>query len=176
MAPIYRTQRAGVALDQVLGRGGFDLARIEALEPGFLAPGKHDVEPHVHDEDCGHAHGDDAHASPASHAPAADHVHDDDIASVSLRSHVSMDGAAVSRWLEALVADQGPQILRLKGIFDLQGEARKLVVQGVHMLLEGELQQPWGQQEPRSSRLVLIGRRLDRVALQAGFEGCVAAA
>ena len=103
-------------------------------------------------------------------------MHDDDIASVSLRSHVSMDGAAVSRWLEALVADQGPQILRLKGIFDLQGEARKLVVQGVHMLLEGELQQPWGQQEPRSSRLVLIGRRLDRVALQAGFEACVAGA
>ena len=65
-------------------------------------------------------------------------------------------------------------ILRLKGILDVHGESRRLVVQGVHMLLEGELQREWRPGEPRSSRLVFIGRALDRAALQAGFERCAA--
>ena len=72
------------------------------------------------------------------------------------------------------MAEQGRDILRLKGILDVDGEARRLVVQGVHMLLEGELQREWRPDEPRSSRLVFIGRGLDRAALQAGFERCAA--
>jgi G3E family GTPase len=172
LAPIHRTQRAGVALELVLGRGGFDLSRVESLEPDFLAHSGQGALPHVHDEHCGHDHGHDEHGP---HGPAADHVHDEAIASVSLSSQRAMDADALSRWLEALVAAQGAQILRLKGIFDVGGP-RKLVVQGVHMLLEGELQRAWGPQEPRSSRLVLIGRQLDAASLQAGFDACAARA
>ena len=57
---------------------------------------------------------------------------------------------------------------------NLQGEPDRFVVQGVHMLLEGELQRPWKAGEERLSRLVLIGRKLDAAALQAGFEACAA--
>ncbi|MDB5945681.1 MAG: cobalamin synthesis protein [Ramlibacter sp.] len=179
MAPIHRTQRAGVPLESILGRGGFDLARIESLEPGFLADTGQQAQPHVHDEHCGHDHECHDHHANSDGAPralVADHFHDDGIASVCLSSHHTMDREAVSRWLQALVASQGTQILRLKGIFDVQGEPRKLVVQGVHMLLEGDLQRPWTPQEPRTSRLVLIGRGLDRAVLQSAFEACAASA
>jgi G3E family GTPase len=66
--------------------------------------------------------------------------------------------------------------LRLKGIIDVQGESQRYVVQGVHMLLEGELQRPWKAGEMRTSRLVLIGRKLDANRLQAGFDACAALA
>ena len=58
-AKIHRTTRAGVALDQVLDRGAFDLSRALENDPHFLdgdhdhAHGDHD---HVHDENCGHDH------------------------------------------------------------------------------------------------------------------------
>ena len=166
LAPIHRTQRARVALDQLLGRGGFDLARIVSLEPQFLADAGAAAPGHVHDAHCGHGtHG----------LLQDDHAHDDGISSISLTSSRPMDQAAVSQWLEELVAAQGQQILRLKGIIDIQGEGRRLVVQGVHMLLEGELQREWGAHEPRSSRLVFIGRQLDGTALQAAFDRCAAA-
>ena len=85
-----------------------------------------------------------------------------------------MDGGKVSDWLAYVVQSQGPNILRAKGIIDVKGEDRRLVFQAVHMLLEGDLQRPWKAGEPRTSRLVFIGRNLDRNALQIGFESCVA--
>jgi G3E family GTPase len=42
------------------------------------------------------------------------------------------------------------------------------------MLLEGDFQRPWRADEERCSRLVFIGRHLDRALLTAGFERCVA--
>ena len=162
LAPIHRAQRAKVALDKVLGRGGFDLGRLVSLEPDFLGPEQHGETGHVHDEHCGHEH--------AGH----DHVHDSDILSISLVSHTPMDQHRVSAWLTHLVATQGEDILRAKGIIDIKDEPRRLVFQAVHMLLEGELQKPWKPGERRHSRMVFIGRHLDRAALQSGFDACVA--
>ena len=162
LASVHRAQRANVALDKVLQRSGFDLERIALLEPQFLQ-GADDDASHVHDDYCEH-----------EHKPLHDHVHDDKISSVALTSQHPMDLAAVSRWLEAVVAEQGPQILRAKGIIDLYGEPRKLVFQAVHMLLEGDLQRSWKADELRRSRIVFIGRKLDASALQAGLDSCAA--
>jgi G3E family GTPase len=165
LAPIQRTLRSGVALDTVLGRGGFDLERIVALEPEFLKPA-HGEAGHVHDEHCGHDHG--------APADAADHVHDSGIASVSLTSTHPMDATRIQAWLTQLVATQGADILRAKGIIDVAGDQRRLVFHAVHMILEGDHQRPWRADEPRSSRLVFIGRHLDGAALQAAFDACAA--
>ncbi len=163
LAPIHRARRAQLALERILGRGGFDLSRMQSLEPQFSGAGEPGGAGHVHDEHCGHE------------APGHEHRHDDDIVSVSLASARPMDRAVLIGWLEALVAAQGRDILRLKGIVDLHGEPQKFVVQGVHMLLEGESQRAWQPGEARASRLVLIGRRLDAHALQGGFDSCAAA-
>jgi G3E family GTPase len=160
-AAIHRAQRANVPLGELLGRGAFDLSRISLMEPAFVHGHVGMEAGHVHDEHCGHDH-------------SADHVHDDGITSVSLSSGLAMDAEAVSAWLQALVAEQGARILRLKGILAVADEPRRLVVQGVHMLLEGDLQRPWRPDEARASRLVFIGRELDAAALQTAFDGCAA--
>ena len=163
LAPIHRAQRSDVALDKVLGRGGFDIERITSLEPDFLNPA-HGEAGHVHDERCDHA------------PDAPDHEHDSEILSISLTSRLAMDRDKISRWLTDLVTTQGQNILRAKGIIDVSGEDRRLVFQAVHMLLEGDLQRAWQPDELRSSRLVFIGRHLDRAALQAAFDACAATA
>ena len=163
LALIHRAQRANVALDTVLGRGGFDLERIVLLEPDFLGSDQraaHGEAGHVHDEHCTHDH--------------HDHTHDSDILSISLVSHVPMDRSRVSEWLTQMVATQGQDILRAKGIIDVKDEPRRLVFQAVHMLLEGDLQKVWKSGETRYSRLVFIGRRLNRDKLQAGLDACAA--
>ena len=162
MAPIHRAQRANVKLDAILGRGGFDLNRITELEPDFLHP-PHGEAGHVHDAHCDHDH--DAHH---------DHSHDHGIKSISLRTDRPMDRRKIGRWLTDLARTQGPDILRAKGIIDVKDEDRRLVFQVVHMILEGDMQRAWRAGEPRSSRMVFIGRNLDEAALKAGFEACIA--
>ncbi|HZS64422.1 MAG TPA: GTP-binding protein [Xanthobacteraceae bacterium] len=171
LAPIHRTQRSQVPLDRVLGRGGFDIERIVSLEPEFLNPA-HGEAGHVHDANCEHDHHDHDHDGHGH--DAHDHEHDSGIHSVSLISRRPMDGIKVSNWLAQLVARQGQDILRAKGIIDVKGEDRRLVFQAVHMLLEGDLQRPWKRGEERFSRLVFIGRNLDKDALQAAFDRCAA--
>ncbi len=167
LAPIHRAQRSNVPLEAILGRGGFDLERIVDIQPEFLGPA-HGEEGHVHDEHCDHDH--DHH-----HHDGHDHArHDDDIKGISLRLDRPVDANKVTRWLNELLAAQGPDILRAKGILDVKGEDRRLVFQAVHMILEGDMQGPWRNEADRYSRMVFIGRNLDEAALKAGFEACAA--
>jgi len=152
LAPIHPVVRSEVPLDAVLGRGGFDLDRILELEPEFL--------------ETAAAHGHDHHHH--------DHSHDAEVRGVSLSLERPLDGTKATAWLNQLLAERGPDILRAKGILDVHGEDRRLVFQAVHMILEGELQRPWRTDEPRSSRMVFIGRNLDEAVLRAGFEACAA--
>ncbi len=197
LAPITRAERANVPLDQVLGLGGFDLDRILDINPEFANPA-HGEAGHVHDEHCGHDHHDHAHDHYHEHAhhghdhaddptasdgsdgvseavsSARGHNHADDIKGMSLSLDRPMNGVKFTAWLDQLLGQQGQNILRAKGIIDVQGEDRRLVFQAVHMILEGDLQRPWGADERRWSRAVFIGRDLDEAALKAGFEACAA--
>jgi G3E family GTPase len=166
LARIHRAERSNVPLDAILGRGGFDLARIIELEPEFLNPA-HGEPGHVHDDDCDHDHHDHGHEH-------HDHVHDDDIKGVALIANKPLDANKVSRWLNDLLAVKGPDILRAKGILDVAGEDRRLVFQAVHMILEGDFQRPWTAKDTRESRMVFIGRDLDETALREGFLACQA--
>jgi G3E family GTPase len=172
LAPIHPVTRSEVALDAILDRGGFDLARITELDPEFLSGSEnpaHGEAGHVHDEHCGHEH---EHGH--DHAPAHDHAAAAGIEGISLSLERPVDGRKVTDWLNKTLAERGPDILRAKGIIDVQGEDRRLVFQAVHMILEGELQRPWGADERRWSRMVFIGRDLDAAELQRGFEACAA--
>ena len=167
LAPIHRAQRSNVPLDAILGRGSFDMARINELDPEFLNPA-HGEPGHVHDEHCHDDHDHD------HHHHAHDHVAEAGIRGVSLTLQQPVDGIKVTQWLNDLIQTKGPDILRAKGILDVKGEERRLVFQAVHMIMEGDFQRPWRDGEPRYSRLVFIGRDLDEAALKAGFEACAA--
>jgi G3E family GTPase len=162
LAPILRATRADVPLASILDRHGFDLDRLLSLEPSLLAS-PCDTDDHVHDEHCGH-----------HHAHAASHLADSAIAGVSLLSARPMSEERISAWIAALVETDGRDILRLKGIIDVAGEQRRLVVQAVHMQLEGDFQREWRADETRTSRLVMIGRNLDAARLQREFDACAA--
>ncbi|MDZ5649832.1 GTP-binding protein [Nitrospirillum sp. BR 11828] len=101
-----------------------------------------------------------------------DHEHDDSVASVSLTSSVPLRPERFIPWLQQLTMERGQDILRLKGILAFPGEEQRYVVQGVHMLIQGTYQRDWKPEEPRTSRLVFIGRNLDTAALRQGFEAC----
>ncbi|GGI80752.1 cobalamin biosynthesis protein CobW [Polymorphobacter multimanifer] len=103
-----------------------------------------------------------------------DHEHDDSITSVSISSEAPLNVNQFNTWLRQLVAVQGVDILRLKGIIAFKDDPERFVVQGVHMLLDGDSQRPWKTDEARVSRLVFIGRNLDQAALAEGFRTCVA--
>jgi G3E family GTPase len=168
LAPIHRAVKSNVPLETILGRGGFDLDRIVDLEPEFLNPA-HGEPGHVHDEHCDH-HDHDHH----DHG-ARGHAHEDqDIRGVALTLDRPVDGTRVTRWLNEVLQAQGPDILRAKGILDVKGEDKRLVFQAVHMILDGDLQRPWRDDERRYSRMVFIGRNLDEAALRRGFEACAA--
>ncbi|MEK9953036.1 MAG: GTP-binding protein [Curvibacter sp.] len=166
LAPVHRAQRADVSLSDVLGRRGFDLDRIVALDPHFLHVHDHahqESDEHLHATHCDHAH-----------ACGPDHVVEAGISSVCLDFSPPVDGDAFAAWLKEVVARDGARILRLKGIVNVQSETRRLVVQGVQMLLEGELQRAWDVDEIRSTRLVFIGRELNAPALRQGLMSCIA--
>jgi G3E family GTPase len=172
LAPIHRAERSGVPLDTILERGGFDLDRVLEHAPEFLNP-PHGEDGHVHDEHCSHSdHEHGAHGH--DHGPRG-HAHEDqDIRGVALTTDRPLNGQRVTQWLNTLLQLQGPDILRAKGILDVAGEDRRLVFQAVHMILEGDLQRPWRADERRYSRMVFIGRNLDRASLEAGLKACEA--
>lgn len=105
-----------------------------------------------------------------------DHEHDQDIACVAVRQQCALDPIAFNRWLYALVQAKGRDLLRLKGVVDLEGERRRFVMHGVHMTLDGRPGRAWEKGEVRFSEIVFIGRHLDAEQLRGGIASCIAAA
>ncbi len=99
------------------------------------------------------------------------HAHSD-IGSVSLREPGPLDGARLNAWLGGLLKSRGQDIFRMKGIVEVQGEGRRVVFQGVHMMFDGRADRPWKTDEDRSCILVFIGRKLDREELRKGLLSC----
>src|ERR1700735_3493519 len=55
-AKVHKTERANIALSEVLGRNDFDLDRILDIEPDFLGGDDNDHHDHDHDHHHGHDH------------------------------------------------------------------------------------------------------------------------
>jgi G3E family GTPase len=174
-ARVYKTSRSGVDLARVLDQGAFNLERALENDPHFLEHGHDD---HVCGPDCDHHHHDHDH-----HHHDHDHhhhgqmsaIHDVTVQSVSLRGG-EMNPERFFPWIQKITQTQGPNILRLKGIIAFKDDAERYVVQGVHMIIEGDHQRPWKDGEKHETRLVFIGRDLDRAKLEESFKACEAAA
>jgi G3E family GTPase len=167
-ARLHRTERAKVDIAEVLGRNAFDLDRILDIEPNFL-----EGEGHDHDHHHDHSH-DDHGAHHHHHGNGIKHYHDEDMQSVSLRSDKPLNPDKFFPWVQDLVATEGQNILRSKGILSFKDDPERFVFQGVHMILDGDHQRPWGADETRDSRIVFIGRNLPAEKIRQGFESCIA--
>jgi G3E family GTPase len=174
-ARIHRTERSAIGLSEILDRGAFDLQRALLSDPHFL---DHDHPDHACGPDCDHEH-DHHHGHDHDHHGhdhAHDHHHGDGIHGTTIQS-VSLRGGEVDPqkfmpWIQKITQLDGPNILRLKGIIAFPDDPQRYVVQGVHMIVEGDHERDWKAGETRESRIVFIGRELDREKLERTFEAC----
>ncbi len=163
-ARLHRTERAQIDIAEVLGRNAFDLDRILDIEPAFLQADEHEHD-HGHDHNGHHHHHEHG---------GLKHYHDEEMQSVALRSDKPLNPDKFFPWIQDLVATEGPNILRCKGILSFKDDPERFVFQGVHMILDGDHQRAWGADEKRDNRIIFIGRNLPEDKIRAGFEACVA--
>ena len=116
------------------------------------------------------SHHQDHHGHQHHHA----HQHLQGVDTFSLVEEGKLDHMKVSVWLRGLIAESGKDILRMKGILNLRGDAEQFLIQGVRTDFQGGPGRTWGDDEDRLNRLVFIGRGLDRDKLKAGFQSCIA--
>ena len=84
-----------------------------------------------------------------------------------------MDKEKLNTWMSDLLQTKGPDIFRMKGILNIEGEDNRFVFQGVHMIFDGKVERPWKSMETRKSELVFIGRNLNETDLRDGFRACL---
>jgi G3E family GTPase len=88
--------------------------------------------------------------------------HGDGIRAFSLGWDRPVDWDRLADWIEMLVTLYGGQILRLKGIVDVEGEAKPVVVHGVQHVFHPPARLPeWPADMDRHTRLVFIVKDLD---------------
>ncbi|WP_373533400.1 GTP-binding protein [Vampirovibrio sp.] len=104
------------------------------------------------------------------------HEHDNSVTSVGLEIAGELNSKLLNAWMGTLLREKGVDIFRMKGILNIQGEDRRFVFQGVHMLFDGQPDRPWNENESRTNQLVFIGRNLNRSELVQGFKACLAKA
>jgi G3E family GTPase len=103
---------------------------------------------------------------------APGHSHDERVGSFSLESPRALDAARFQAWLSQVLQNHGQRLYRMKGFLNFAGANERIVIQGVHMVVDTTALGPWGDR-PRRTQLVFIGRELDRDAISAGFEACL---
>ena len=104
----------------------------------------HDHDHHHHDHDYHHHHDPNRHD---------DHIH-----ATCLTFDEPLDAEGFERWIDILTTFKGPDILRVKGILNLIGEPRPVVIHGVqHIFHPPVLLDAWPS-EDRRTRLVFITR------------------
>jgi G3E family GTPase len=180
-APIRNVHMGQVPVKEVLDVRGFNLNAILEIDPDFLAAEHPDAAKakrkdgaqghhhHGHDHDhaqCDHDH-DHEHGHHHQH-------HDDAIKAFVFQSGKPFDPAKLEDYLGALTQVYGTDMLRYKGVLFMDGSNRRMIFQGVHMLMGADVGRPWGKDEKPQSKIVFIGRNLPKEAILKGLEACLA--
>ncbi|MEY3739524.1 MAG: hypothetical protein RLZZ192_199 [Pseudomonadota bacterium] len=182
-------------LKQILDISGFNLNTILDIDPQFLAD-EHPDAAHDHDHaHCDHDHGHCEHDHGHDHHHAHDHhhdhdhdhancthpdhhhpkpAHDDTIGAFVFKSDKPFDPERLEEFLGGVVQVYGPDLLRYKGILYMKGINKRMLFQGVHMLMGAEPGKPWLANEKKSTKMVFIGRKLPQEIFTKGLEQCLA--
>ena len=102
------------------------------------------------------------------------HEHDDDVKSFVWRDARPLHMEKIETFLSLMVQNYGEDLLRYKGVLNIQGEPARMIFQGVHMLMGGTPGKPWEAGEKRESVMVFIGRKLPRRLFEEGLAYCAA--
>jgi len=163
-------------ITKLLEMSGFNLNTILDIDPAFLsadhpdAAQAHDHQAHGHDHGHDHDHDHD-HSHDHDHHHAA---HDDSIGAFVFKSNKPFDPERLEEFLGGVVQVYGPDLLRYKGILYMKGLNRRMLFQGVHMMMGAEPGKPWAATEKKSTKMVFIGRKLPQEIFTQGLEQCLA--
>ena len=160
VAPIVVADHGAVAPEAILHAGLFDAGgKIQDVRVWLDAAAFADA-----------AHGHD-------HTQHDVNRHDGRIAAFCLTFDRPLHWQGIGPWLEMLIATRGEDLLRVKGILNLAGQDKPVVIQGVqHVFHPPALLPEWPEGDPRTSRLVFITRDLPREVVEAGLRAFVDAA
>ncbi|KQV80866.1 GTP-binding protein [Massilia sp. Root351] len=178
-AQVLRSSHAQVDLNLILGIGGFD-SGAALIDPHFLDEHHgHGKDGHECSERCGHtataaAAPEGVCGLPGNGGDGRGHAHDPAVESVSLTFSAPFDRRQLDAWLAQLLAAQGDDLFRLKGILAIAGDSRRYVLQAVHRVLDLRPADAWPYGEPHLSKFVFIGRNLERDTLKSGLDWCLA--
>src|SRR5258706_1826374 len=101
------------------------------------------------------------------------HDHHDEVESFVFRSDKPFNGDKLEQFLSGMIQVYGPDLLRYKGVLWMKGNQRRVVFQGVHMMMGGDMGKPWGK-DKKQSVMVFIGKKLPKDLFLAGLEECLA--
>ncbi|PYE45435.1 GTP-binding protein [Paenibacillus barcinonensis] len=102
------------------------------------------------------------------------HHHDDHVTSLFFRETRPLDLKKVERFINVWLQDHGVDTFRYKGILNIKGSKKRVVFQGIHMLLGAFPDREWKTNEEPISEFVIIGRNLDENWFRQQFADCVA--
>lgn len=181
-APIRDVHMGEIAVGEILDIGGFDLDAVLEIDPEFLAAEHPDAARARHAEH-GHEHHDGAHESRGedgdsheqdhAHGHGHHHVHDDAIKAFVFKAQRPFDARRLEETMSALIQVYGPDLLRYKGVLFVRGSGRRMILQGVHMLMGVEPGRSWERRETPASKMVFIGRNLPKELFFQGLESCL---
>ena len=175
-APITPVHFGETELDKILDISGFNLNTILDIDPEFLAA-EHPDAAHDHDHHDDHDEHEHEGACDDHCAHHHDHHHahhDDEIGAFVFRSEKAFEPDRLEEFLSGMVQVYGPDMLRYKGILYLKGINRRMLFQGVHMMMGAEPGKPWLSSEKPNTKMVFIGRKLPEEIFTRGLEQCLA--
>lgn len=89
------------------------------------------------------------------------HHHNDDIQSILLEYPETLDIKALVQSLKNLV--EAHEIYRIKGFVNIPNKSMRMVLQGVGSRFDYYYERPWGENEMRKTKLVVIGKEIDAI-------------
>ncbi|NKE47792.1 GTP-binding protein [Roseomonas frigidaquae] len=160
VAPILAAIAGDVPAARLLDAGPYDTsAKAPAVATWIGAAAPH-----------GHHHGHHHHHHDRNR-------HDSSIQALCLEFDEPLPWSGLAGWLEMLAMTRGASVLRVKGLLDLQGEDRPVVIHGVQHLFHPPIRlAAWPEGTPRRSRLVFILRQLEPDVVRNGLDAFLRAA
>jgi cobalamin biosynthesis protein CobW len=98
------------------------------------------------------------------HDHEAEHDHDEDINAIQIITAQTFEPTVLVDRLKTLVQQQ--EIYRIKGFVAVPNKSMRLVLQGVGQRFDTFYDRPWQADEPRQTRLVVIGHELEQKVIE----------
>jgi G3E family GTPase len=103
-----------------------------------------------------------------------EHRHAFDIGSLLFREQRALDLERFDVFMGLLLRQHSDALMRYKGVLNIAGRAQRMILQGVHAIMEAGYARAWGPQEQRETVIVFIGRDLPRQLIEDGLRLCLA--